>query len=610
MKKLYISIAQLWRAMRLVWVSAPGWTVVNVVVATVQGVIPVASLYLTKLLVDAGVAWLAQPALGSAQAAVVLLLVPVAGLLAVGGICGVLAAISSEAQSSAVSNHVQGILQAKALEVDYQCYENPAFHDTMRMAHGEAMSRPTRMTHNLTQSLRDALTLLAVAGVLAASHLYLAPLVLLAVIPGTVARVLNSRRMHAWQLRHMADERYAAYLNMLLTSVGFAKETRVFGHGPTILKQFRGMRERLRSGRLQLTRDRLLRQALADLLSLAVVAGGVALVALRLKTGQMAFSVGDVALLFRAFQRAKGALSGWLSSLTSLYEDSIFISHFYDFMALPASIRSPTIPQSLPASMTEGVALEAVSFRYPGTEREVLRDVSLAIRPGEHVAIVGENGAGKTTLAKLICRLYDPDSGRITIDGTDIRDVKIEELRGWMSVLFQDYARYFMSAEENIRMGDVSLPPHDARIQQAARRAGADTVIAELPQGYATPLGRLFDGGVELSVGQWQRVALARTLVRESSLVLLDEHTSALDPKAERAVLHQLFDSVKGKTVMIISHRLTTVTMVDRIIVMERGRVVEQGSHAELLARGGRYAALFVAEGGVGGRTETESCSS
>ena len=578
---------------RLVWQSAPGWTILSGTVATVQGVIPAASLYLTKRMVDAVAELIAQPAAARDLSAVLALAPAVLGIMALGGICRALAAISDEAQASAVSNHVQGILHDKALEVDYQCYENPAFHDTLRLAHGEAMSRPTRIVRNLSQSLRELLSLVTVTSVLAISHLYLAPIVLLAVLPGTAARVFNSRRQHAWQLRHTPDERYAFYLNMLITSASFAKEMRVFGHGRLIRDQFRALCERLRAYRLKLTRDRVLAQAGADALSFVIAVGGVALVFARFKTGQGTFTMGDLALLFRAFQRAKGALAGWFSSLTSLYEDSVFIQHFRDFMALPRTVTSPTRPHPLPPGPAAGMTIEHLTFRYPGTGHDVLHDVSLTIRPGEHVAIVGENGAGKTTLAKLMCRLYDPDAGHIAIDGIDIRTVSTEDLHAKLSVLFQDYARYFMSAGENIRIGDVSLPLHDPRIHHAARLAGADSVIEQLPDGYDTRLGRLFDGGVELSVGQWQRIALARTLVRDAPLVLLDEHTSALDPKAEAAVLQQLFGSVRNRTVVVISHRLSTVTMVDRIIVMHQGRVAEQGTHAALLQQGGVYAGLF-----------------
>lgn len=602
------SLRNLSGALRLVWDSAPGWSIAAAVAAAVQGVIPAASLYLTKLLVDAIAGVLAQPATARDLQPVMTLLPAVGGVMAVGALCRLLQTLSNEAQATAVSNHVQGILQGKALEVDYQCYENPDFHDTMRMAHGEAMSRPTRIAHNLTRSLREAISIVSVTGVLAASHIHLVPVVFLAVIPGTAVRLLNSRKLHAWRVRHMADERYASYLNLLLTSAGFAKEMRIFGHGSMLRNRFRGLRERLRSSRLTLTRQRIFYQIAADAASFTIAAGGIAFVAFRFSAGLAALTIGDMALLLRAFQRAKGALSGWLSSLTALYEDSVFISHFYNFMALPRTVCSPARPKPIPPrASTACLAVENVSFRYPGTDRDVLRGVSFQVHPGEHVALVGENGAGKTTLAKLICRLYDPDAGRITIDGTDIREFAIDELRSRMGVLFQDYARYFMSAEDNIRIGDVSLPKGDPRIKMAAKRAGADSVIADLHQGYETPLGRLFEGGVELSVGQWQRLALARTLLRDAPFVLLDEHTSALDPPTERAVLEQLFESVKGRSVVVISHRLSTVTMVDRVIVIHRGRVAEEGTHSELLRAGGAYAELFGERGaenwdkGVGG---------
>lgn len=588
------SLRHLGGALRLVWDSAPGWSIAAAVTAVAQGLIPAASLYLTKLLVDAIAELLAQPAAARDLQPVMTLLPAVGGVMAVGGLCRLLQTLSNEAQATAVSNHVQGILQAKALEVDYQCYEDPRFYDTMRMAHGEAMSRPTRIAHNLTRSLRELLSLVTVTGVLVASHIYLVPVVFLAVIPGTVARLLNSRKLHAWRVRHMADERYASYLNLLLTSAGFAKEMRIFRHGPMFRDHFRGLRERLRSSRLKLTRKRVFCQLAADAASFAIAGGGIALIAFRFSTGLAALTMGDMALLLRAFQRAKGALSGWLASLTALYEDSVFIAHFYDFMALPRTICSPSPPMNPPPpAPTSCLAVENVSFRYPGTDRDVLRDVSFRVRPGEHIALVGENGAGKTTLAKLMCRLYDPDAGRITIDGTDIREFAIDELRSWMGVLFQDYARYYMSAGENIRIGDVSLPKGDPRIEAAAKRAGADSVIAELPQGYETPLGRMFEGGVELSVGQWQRLALARTLVRDAPFVLLDEHTSALDPKAEQAVLDRLFQAANERTLVVISHRLSTVAMVDRVIVLHQGRIVEEGPHDRLMNRGGYYTRLY-----------------
>lgn len=492
-----------------------------------------------------------------------------------------------------MTQYVQGILQTKSVEVDYQCYEDPSFHNTMRMAHGGASSRPTSMVRNLTSVARSITSLLAVSAVLLASHAYLVPVVVLAVIPGTVVRVLNSRARHAWRLKFMMKERYAGYLHSMLTSAPFAKELRVFGHARAIQKEWQTLRTELRGARLRMTRRRLILQIMADLLSYVIAGGGIVLIFLKLKGGQSAPTMGDMAMLFRAFQSSRGALSGWLMGLTSLYEDSLFISHFHEFMALPQRIASPEHPRSLPSRMQSGVRVENVTFRYPGTDRDVLQNVSCHIRPGEHVALVGENGAGKTTLAKLLCRLYDPTSGRITVDGTDIREFDLQEFRRWMGVLFQDYTRYFMTAGENIRIGDIALPSGDSRIETAARMSGASEVIANLPQGYDTMLGRMFEGGCELSVGQWQRLALARTLVRDTEFVVLDEHTSALDPKAEYDVLQQLFKSVSDTTALVISHRMSTVTMVDRIIVLDAGEAVEEGSHEDLLGRAGAYSELF-----------------
>jgi len=587
-------LIQLSQALKLVWASAPGWTALNLIVVTLQGLLPAASLYLTKAVVDALTLLLAQAA-GEREFGALLFLLPfVVGVALAGWLCRALSTFASEAQSTAVTRHVQGILQKKSVEVDYQCYEDPSFHNIMRMAHGEAASRPTSIVLNLTSVVRSIFSILAVSAVLFVSHAYLVPVVILAVVPGTVARILNSRARHAWRLKHASKERYAGYLHSILTGAPFAKELRVFGHAEAIHREWKTLRTELRGRRLSLTRRRLTLQIMADVLSYLIAGGGIILIFAKLRGGVVVSpTMGDLAMLFRAFQSARGALSGWLMGLTALYEDSLFISHFHEFMNLPRQIRSPEHPKPLPQHMQFGIQVENVTFRYPGTDKDVLHGVSCFIKPGEHVALVGENGAGKTTLAKLLCRLYDPTSGRISIDGVDLREFQLEDLRRWMGVLFQDYARYFMTAGENIRIGDIDLCRDDRKIEEAAHRSGAAEVIAGLPHGYDTMLGRMFEGGSELSVGQWQRLALARTLVRDVELVLLDEHTSALDPKAEHEVLRQLFRSVADITALVISHRLSTVTMVDRIIVLHNGKAVEEGTHKELFERGGRYKDLF-----------------
>ena len=590
-----VRLKQLSQALGLVWDSAPGWMTISLLISILQGLVPALSLYLTKAVVDALSLLLSQSVDARDFAPLIVLLPFLVGLTLVSWVFRSFSVFATEAQSSAVALHVQGILQQKALEVDYQCYEDPVFHTTMRMAHGEASSRPTSIVRNLISVVRSFFTLVSISAVLFSSYAYLIPVVVLAVIPGTVGRVFNARARHAWRLKFMTKDRYLGYLHSLLTTASFAKELRVFGHADAIKKEWKDLRIKQRGRRLKLTRDRLVLQTSMDILSYLIAGCGVVLVFLRLRGGDLSLTMGGVAMLFRAFQGVKGALSNWLMGLTSLYEDSLFIAHFYDFMGLPQKIKSPASPKDLPQNMQSGVCVENVTFRYPGTDKDILRNVSCVIKQGEHVALVGENGAGKTTLAKLLCRLYDPTSGRITIDGTDIREFRIEDLRRWMGVLFQDYTRYFMTAGENIRIGDITLQPGDPRIEDAARRSGAAEVIEGLPNGYDTMLGRMFEGGCELSVGQWQRLALARTLLRDADFVVLDEHTSALDPKAEHKVLRQLFESVSGTTALVISHRLSTVTMVDRIIVLDKGCVVEDGSHDDLMRQNGVYRDLFSA---------------
>jgi ATP-binding cassette subfamily B protein len=282
-----------------------------------------------------------------------------------------------------------------------------------------------------------------------------------------------------------------------------------------------------------------------------------------------------------------------LTGLASLYENNLFLSDFKRFLELePAVVDSPR-PRAFPRPVRHGIEFDQVSFKYPGTSVDVLKDVSFAIGPGEHVALVGENGSGKTTLVKLLCRLYDPTGGTVRIDGIDLREFKLDELRANLAVVFQDYARYYLTARENIWVGNVSLPADSEQIAEAARKTGADSVIRALPQGYDTVLGRQFENGVELSVGQWQKLALARAFLREAPLIVLDEPTAALDPRAEAEVFDHFHELATGRTAIFISHRLSTVRHADRILVLVNGSIAEAGAHEDLVERAGVYASLF-----------------
>jgi ATP-binding cassette subfamily B protein len=279
--------------------------------------------------------------------------------------------------------------------------------------------------------------------------------------------------------------------------------------------------------------------------------------------------------------------------MTSLYEDNLFLTSLSDFISLKRRVVEPALPRELPRPLREGIVLDHVSFAYPSGGTPVLEDISLTIRPGETVALVGENGSGKTTLVKLLCRLYDPTSGSICMDGVDLREMSTDALRREIGVIFQDYVHYQMTARENIWVGDVSTATNDGRVPAAARAAGADQVIEALPHGYDTLLGKWFEDGAELSIGQWQKIALARAFLRDAQIVVLDEPTSAMDAAAEYEVFQRFRDLAGGRTTILISHRFSTVRLADRIFVMQRGRIAESGSHEDLVRLGRIYARLF-----------------
>ncbi|MDD4340725.1 MAG: ABC transporter ATP-binding protein [Kiritimatiellae bacterium] len=579
------------QSVRLVWTSAPGWTVLQGLLVLVQGVLPVATLFLTRQVVDAASAFLGQ-APGAREPWSLLALAPwVAAVAVAGWLCRAFSSLVVAAQVEVVADTVQDALQAKSVDVDLAYYETSSYHDQMRLAQAEATGRATSIVRNLVQLGSGSIMLVSVASVLAGTQGLLLPLLLLAAVPGAVARLDNARRWNRWRMQQNTTSRYAGYLHVLLTSLPFAKEIRLFGLADELRGQSRRLRDRLRHSRLILLRRRAAAEIAADAVSAGVLVAGLGLVYARLQTGGA--TLGDLALLYGGFQKGRGAFAGVLGGLASLYEDSLFIAHFYRFMELPRRIQSPSTPRPVPQSLKHGIHFEHVSFRYPGTDRDVLREINLEIRPGEHVALVGENGSGKTTLVKLLCRLYDPTAGRILLEGIDLREFAPDELRAAYSGVFQDFARYQMSAEENIRLGHVTVPPGDARVVAAAKRAGADEIISRLPTGYETRLGRLFFGGVELSEGQWQRVALARALLRSAPILLLDEPTSALDARAERQLLDTILTEARDQILLMVSHRFSTVQAADRIVMLTEGQVTETGVHEQLIQANGGYAQLF-----------------
>jgi ATP-binding cassette subfamily B protein len=579
------------RAVQLVWQAAPGWTMANLFLQVVQGILPLAALYLMKLIVDN--VTLAISAVDKAEifSQVIILIIIAAGIALLNALCQLLANMANQAMSLAVTDHVFDLMHAKSVEVDLEYYENPQYFDTLHRAQQEGPYRPTAIVNDLVRLVQNSVTLLAMAGLLIALHWIVAVILFAAVLPGIAVRIHYSNKLFQWQQQRTTTERQASYMNWVLTGDMYAKEVRLFGLGDLLIERFSRLQEKLRIEKLLLAKKQSMADFLAQTSATVAVFGSFAYIAYKTVYGHI--TLGDMVMFFQAFQRGLNAMRELLGSMASLYENNLFLSNLFDFLLLAPKVKQPVHPRPLPVPLQEGISFNSVTFQYPSSNRKVLENVTMAIAPGETVALVGRNGCGKTTLAKLLCRLYDPQHGSITFDSIALQDFDIKLLRRQISVLFQDYAKYYLTARENIWFGNVEMNPEELRIENAAQQAGVDELIKGLEQGYDTILGKWFENGEELSRGEWQKIALARAFLRKSQIILLDEPASSLDPQAEYEIFQRFKQLAEGNTAIFISHRLSTVKMADRILVMDKGQIVESGTYEELLQMAGSFAHLF-----------------
>lgn len=584
------------RILPYLWAASPKWTVLSTVFVILEVIFGIGILYLLKLLVEVLTTKLGEDADGVENLGEVWLYVGMTGLASVLFLAArQFGNLAREAQGLHVADYMNRLIHTRAVAADLAFFESSEYFNTLHRAKQKGTNRPAQVVTHLLMLIKSAIMLAAVVALIFTISPWLVPILLLVVVPSLGARLFFTRRLYEWEKLRTELERRAGYLDWLMTFYTHAKELRLNRLGDYLRDRFSELRAVIRRERLAITRQRTIGEIATGLIGTFGFFGCLAFLARETAFGRN--SLGDLVLFLLVFQRAQTAGQDLIQQISSIYEDHLYLGLVFQFLEVRPRVQSPETPVALPEKWNAGLRFENVSFKYPGTNLKVLHDINLEVRPKQVVAIVGLNGSGKTTLIKIMCRLYDPSEGRISLDGVDIRNFDLQRYRQHFGVIFQDYTRYFDTVRENIRFGDIGISPDSPLIQEAARSAAADRLIDSLPLKYDTLLGRMFEAGHELSVGQWQKLALARAFMNRSSLMILDEPTSALDPNAEHELFENFKERISGRSAILISHRLSTIRLADYIYVLDKGRIVEQGTHQDLMSLKGRYHKSFVLQG-------------
>lgn len=562
----------------------------NAIISVLKGLVPLAMIVSIKFLID----FISRNSLQTPEQKYLFfgLLAITALLFMASGLLNQIGNYFSEKMSQSVSRKVYAQLHQKHIRLHLTDFENSDKLDKMHRAVQEASYRPMRILSSALGFIKTVSAGILLIALFVSIRWYLLLILLVAVLPETAFRVLYVRRLHRMKEAQMTTEREKFYYNRVVTGFPFAKEMRLFAFSNYFIRRFNIKQDELFAEKLALTKYDTRNSMLAQAFGVLLIFASLGIVSYLSIGGMM--SIGTVVLFFFAFQRGYGILNEFFRSITGLIEDNTFLEDYLAFLRLPDA-ETDKVQTPEPFRLKESLKFENLSFRYESSERLALKNINITVPAGKTVALVGENGAGKTTLIKLLCGFYKPISGKITIDNVDARKIGQENILENVTAVFQDFALYQVAAVDNIMLGDYGKPRDLERARQSAQIAGIDEALSKMPKGYDTRLGHLFKESEELSIGQWQKMALARAFYRDAPLLLMDEPSSALDANSERQIVNTLKKLSENKTTLIVSHRLSTVQWADYIYLLDEGEVAEEGTHDKLMALEGKYYTLFQA---------------